>query len=252
MIKDIHNINLENKVFLNWVGIKNHPFRASIKMSDEIYPLTGRIQCGVSLGDSLKGIHMSRLSEEINNFFDKELNINSMSQMSNIILDRLSTKNVWINFKLQLFLKQKAPISKKEGYESVNIQVDHLNLSKKISNTISLFVTGTSLCPASKANSRFGAHSQRSKIKISFPFTDNLKEYLEIIYLNFSARTYPILKIQDEIQVTEQAYENPKFVEDLVRDLITSLHKKKLPFNCIKCENYESIHNYDVFAEHKI
>lgn len=250
MIKDVHSLSLDQMNDLKWVGIKNHPFQGRINAYEKLHPITGKAKFGVSLKNNSKGVHMSRISEEINSFMGKEINKINLVALSNALSERVESEDIWLNFNLNLILEQTSPVSKKTGFDSINIIVDHFKYGQLHDSKINLNVMGTSLCPASKTNSKFGAHSQRSKAKVTFPFNNDLTKYLELIYNNFSARTYPILKMADEVFVTEGAYSNPKFVEDLTRDLISSLNQNNLPYLDIKFENYESIHNYDVFAIH--
>lgn len=108
-----------------------------------------------------------------------------------------------------------------------------------------------SLCPASKNNSQFWAHNQRSKIIIKFPIKNllEIEKYIENIEDSFSCKIFPTLKIEDEIYVTEKSYLNPKFVEDIIRDTYMNLEKNKLDFFEIEVENYESIHTHNAFAK---
>jgi GTP cyclohydrolase I len=251
MIKDVHSMNVIDQANLKWVGIKNHPFKGHLALDNELQLAIGKAKFAVSLKKSSKGVHMSRISEELNNFIEEEINNRNLEALADRLAEKVESEDVWINLKLNLMLKQISPVSQKIGFDNIKLVINHYKIADKHSSTVTFHVIGTSLCPASKTNSKFGAHSQRSMAKVTIPFGKNLNKYLELIYSNFSARTYPILKMVDEVFVTEGAYSNPKFVEDLTRDLVKAFKRERLPYLKIVFQNYESIHNYDVFAEYK-
>ena len=115
----------------------------------------------------------------------------------------------------------------------------------------------TSLCPCSKEISAYGAHNQRSVARVALRFKAGfdciyIEDLAALIEKQGSAPIYPLLKREDEKFVTEEAYENPKFVEDILRDTVISLRELKgLAWFAVECENYESIHNHSAYASHE-
>ncbi|NJO63366.1 MAG: hypothetical protein HC836_35675 [Richelia sp. RM2_1_2] len=129
------------------------------------------------------------------------------------------------------------------GYESFNLEFDCRYENDTFTPFVKLGITGTSLCPASKKNSKYGAHSQRSRINLTIPFKEqtDIACLIDLVENNLSSSVYPVLKIADEKFVTETAYENPKFVEDIVRSIALALKEESLEFKSVECTNYETI-----------
>ena len=114
----------------------------------------------------------------------------------------------------------------------------------------------TTLCPCSKEISQYGAHNQRALVSVKVKYDDDahiwLEEVIEMVESCASCGLYSLLKREDEKFVTEEAYENPKFVEDILRDTVISLRELKgLAWFAVECENYESIHNHSAYASHE-
>ena len=130
-----------------------------------------------------------------------------------------------------------------------------LSRGGRMNFALGLAVPFTSLCPCSKEISDYGAHNQRSvcRVRINFSDTENcsLEKIVALIEAQGSSRIYPILKLEDEKFVTESAYENPKFVEDILRDVVLAIRglENVAGFE-VECENFESIHNHNAFASH--
>ena len=121
---------------------------------------------------------------------------------------------------------------------------------------LGLVVPFTSLCPCSKEISDFGAHNQRSVCRAKLTFKDfeniSIEKFIRLIESQGSTEIFPLLKREDEKFVTEAAYKNPKFVEDILRDVVTALRRvENLSGFAVECENFESIHNHNAFAAHE-
>jgi MptA/FolE2 family GTP cyclohydrolase len=150
------------------------------------------------------------------------------------------------------FMKKTAPVS---GVESL-LDYDvcwkaHVCTSGRYTFRMQVTVAATSLCPCSKEISDYGAHNQRSHISIEAELADDMTvdELIDIAERNASCEVYGLLKRSDEKYVTERAYDNPKFVEDLVRDVAMSLnHDSRIDAYVVEAENFESIHNHSAFA----
>ena len=123
--------------------------------------------------------------------------------------------------------------------------------------TLRVEVSVTSLCPCSKAIAAYGAHNQRSLIRARVRFAVDqdciyIEDLAELLEAQGSCPVYPLLKREDEKYVTERAYENPKFVEDILRDSVLALRRLPgLQWFALECENFESIHNHNAFASHE-
>jgi len=232
------------------VGIKDVAFRSLIKFDGELIPFQGDIKCFVYLDASKKGTHMSRMARGLFTIVGNEVTYKSLENLSNELFEKLETERLFIELDGEVIRKKKSPINDLFGYEKFEVGLNIEKTTTEFDLRIILKVIGTSLCPASKINSKEGAHNQRSLVTAELPFTKdfNLSEIVDLIESNFSTRVYPVLKLDDESFVTEDAYSNPKFVEDIVRDVATSFNKNNQKYYQVECENFESIHTHNAYA----
>jgi GTP cyclohydrolase IB len=205
----------------------------------------------VALAHEAKGAHMSRFVEMINEL-SEPLSVHSFRRMLEAMTDRLDARDGEIEIRFPYFRRKYAPVS---GVASLmDYQAAFIGRRRQGHNEIWLKVAApaTSLCPCSKRISDYGAHNQRSEITIEARVEDIiwLEELIEIAEGAASAEVYGVLKRPDEKYVTEQAYDNPKFVEDMIRDLAIALDDdERIRAYRVCCENFESIHNHSAFAE---
>lgn len=249
-IVDVQGQSDSRNQAINKVGIKDVAFRSKVTYNEKVITFQGTMNCYVHLDAEKKGTHMSRMARGLFRLIDSELSYVNLSEISKDLFEKLETKELYIEITGQLIREKKSPINDFTGYESLELG---LNVVRTLSNfevKAIIKVIGTSLCPASKINSKYGAHNQRSLITLELPFDSNtnLSQIVALIESNFSTRVYPILKLDDESFVTEDAYNNPKFVEDIVRDVSTTLRKENVKFSRIECENFESIHTHNAYA----
>lgn len=233
------------------VGITGYAYRGMLLLGKEIVPAQGTANCFAYLDKSKKGTHMSRMSRNLNQLIDKTISLDNFEPVLQKIYSDLETPQIYVEITANSIRTKESPVSKNVGFEEFKI-----NLDLKIDNgdfygTCTLAFTGTSLCPASKTNSKHGAHNQRSVVKVKFPFEEinKLGDYLHTAEEQLSAIVYPVIKLDDEAYITEKAYENAKFVEDIVRDVVRGLQKNDLKFTLVSCENLESIHTHNAYAE---
>lgn len=241
---DVRNIPIEK------VGIKGVAFRGIISFDGEKVPMQGKSNCYVFLDADKKGTHMSRMARGISKLVGNEVSFQNLKEISEELYTNLETNHLYFELEGEIVRKKLSPVTAFVGYESFNLNVYAEIKDGNFSLTARLEVIGTSLCPASKTNSKYGAHNQRSKVCVTVPFSEgiDIKKYLDAVEDSLSARVYPILKLDDEAFVTEQAYENPRFVEDIVRDTASNFKKLNLEFSIIDCENFESIHTHNAYA----
>jgi GTP cyclohydrolase I len=249
-IVDVQGSIDSREIDINQVGIKGSAFRGKIKYGDELVPFQGSSDCFVFLSRGKKGTHMSRMSRGLASLIDKEINRATLEKVTKDMFINLETTKIFITICTNIIRPKLSPISDLLGYENFKLDF-HIDYDGKAFNCgVNIEVIGTSLCPASKTNSKYGAHNQRSVVNVKTNFTDNidLKKYVELTESSLSSLVYPIIKLEDEAYITEKAYENPKFVEDIVRDLAVVFKKNKLDFVFVDCENYESIHTHNAYA----
>jgi len=233
------------------VGISNvrHPFQFC--SSKAVSPTVGVWHLMASLGKDERGTHMSRFMEILSGLKEPQT-IESLVEVSDQIRERLSAEDAFLTVNFPWFVEKTAPVSKSKGLLDFDVQIE---IARGTSNgcTVTLKVPATSLCPCSKSISKYGAHNQRCELTVSVRFAEgetiSLEELFRITEESASAQLFSVIKRDDEKWVTEQAYENPKFVEDAVRDLADSLERdSRIQWYRCSSENFESIHNHDAFA----
>jgi len=235
---------------INRVGIKeiSHPVRLRDRAAGEQHTIA-TFNMYVSLPHDFKGTHMSRFVEILH--AEREISVESFRGMLRTVTERLEADTGHIEMSFPFFVMKKAPVS---GVESLmdyraglvgEYRHGHTELWVRVS------VPVTSLCPCSKNISDYGAHNQRSHITITAKLRSHMwiEELIEIAESEASCELYGILKRPDEKYVTERAYDNPKFVEDMVRDVATRLNADpRVAAYVVESENFESIHNHSAYA----
>ena len=234
------------------VGVSDirYPFR--FKSQDSSQETIGNWSMLVSLEAQKRGTHMSRFMEMLSKL-DGVQSIASLQDFGEEMLSRLATDDTFVEVQFPWFIEKAGPVSEKRGKLDIDVK---LRISRGTENdcVVSLYVPATSLCPCSKMISDFGAHNQRCIIEIEARFFDgkeiSLDELIQIAEDAASAPVYSVIKRDDEKWVTERAFENPKFVEDIVRDLATALHNEsRISWYRCASTNFESIHNHNAYAE---
>ena len=236
---------------INKVGVKGVKYPVKIKLSDEItLASVATIDLYTSLAKDIRGTHMSRFIEVLQES-ERELSFYGVLNLLKSLQQRLDSENVFVLAKSDIFIAKSAPVSKVSGLLDYRIEFE-AQLLKNICNTyLKLAIPVTTLCPCSKAISNYGAHNQRSIITVKFLLRNdlNLLALIKAIEDNASCELYSVLKRSDEKYVTEKAYDNPKFVEDIVRDVAKTLQQDFNITNClVEAENFESIHNHSAYA----
>lgn len=218
--------------------------------------VTAQIQFTVALADNLRGTHMSRLVDILTDWTQRPIAIPDVEKILLDALEKLSTDFAAITIAFKFFVEKLSPISSKVSLSAVDCEfIGELTRGGRITFTLGLVVPFTSLCPCSKEIADFGAHNQRSicRVKLTFKNFDNVSitKLVKLIETQGSAEIFPLLKRDDEKFITEAAYQNPKFVEDILRDVVTAIRGvKDLSAFEVECENFESIHNHNAFASH--
>ena len=243
--KDTRHISIDK------VGIKDikHPVVVKDRSGREQHTVAN-FNMYVNLPDQYKGTHMSRFVEILNNH-EYEITVKSFKRMIEEMTELLNAESGNVEMTFPYFVNKAAPVS---GVESLMDYV--VSFIGKIENgkpevLVKVEVPVTSLCPCSKNISDYGAHNQRSRITACVEMNDFIwiEELLEVIEKVASCELYGLLKRPDEKYVTEKAYDNPKFVEDLVRDIAVEFNNDdRIAAYTVESENFESIHNHSAYA----
>jgi len=235
---------------INRVGIKDisHPVRLKDRSAGEQHTIA-TFNMYVSLPHNFKGTHMSRFVEILHG--EREISVESFRGMLRAMTARLEADTGHIEMSFPFFVMKRAPVS---GVESLMDYRAGLIGEHRQGHTrmwVRVSVPVTSLCPCSKKISDYGAHNQRSHVTITVRLRSHMwiEQLIEIAESEASCELYGILKRPDEKYVTERAYDNPKFVEDMVRDVATRLNAdERVAAYVVESENFESIHNHSAYA----
>jgi GTP cyclohydrolase I len=256
LLADVQSSADPRSIPITRVGIRSvkHPIQIQLS-TGQIQHTIAMFNLYVGLPPTQKGTHMSRfialLEEHNQHVWQLEELQTVLSNM--LLLLEASTGRIEVSF--PIFLKKKAPISGVESlldYELNWVVEAHRNQTR--TTQVKVVVPVTSLCPCSKQISDYGAHNQRSHITVSMNLSDQISQFsiesvIKQIEKEASCELYGLLKRPDEKYVTERAYDNPKFVEDLVRDIALRLKQNpSIERFILEAENFESIHNHSAYA----
>ena len=251
LLPDIQSQVDNRDLRIDAVGIKNVCYPITIQVGERLLPTIATILMTVGLPAATRGTHMSRFIELLE-AQTEALNQAGFKMILLDILKRLGARSGSIEMRFPYFVRKAAPVS---GAQS---QVDYevcwrgsVSNDGRYSFRMRATVPATSLCPCSKEISAYGAHNQRSHITIEAELASEMEieELIAIAERSASCEVYGLLKRSDEKYVTERAYDNPKFVEDLVRDVALELNQEpRVGAYVIEAENFESIHNHSAFA----
>lgn len=244
----------DRNVYLERVGVKGVKFPIVIRDrdSEQKFGSVGDFEMYASLNSDERGTHMSRFMEILHSH-GREISVENFNQIVLEIQSRLKSHGAHLKVSFPFFRNKAAPVSGIVSLMDYEVELECVVLGDDIKHIVTVHTYGTSLCPCSKEISEYGAHNQRSKVTISVSTRDTIwiEDLIDIAEEQMSCQVYGVLKRPDEKYVTEHAYDNPKFVEDMVRDLALSL-KNKLAGKYLRCnveaENFESIHNHNAYG----
>jgi GTP cyclohydrolase I len=250
VVEDVQGRADTRRIPIDRVGIKDirHPVRVKDRSAGEQHTIA-TFNMYVSLPHNFKGTHMSRFVEVLHHA--REISVDSFRGMLAEMTQRLDAESGHIEMSFPYFVSKRAPIS---GVESLmDYQASLIGLASAGSSElwVKVVVPVTSLCPCSKKISDYGAHNQRSHITIKARLREHMwiEELIDIAESEASCELFGILKRPDEKYVTERAYDNPKFVEDMVRDVAMRLNREdRVQAYVVESENFESIHNHSAYA----
>jgi GTP cyclohydrolase IB len=255
-LPDIQSTKDRRNVFINKVGVKGVRYPIKLRTpghgaGTETQATVATINMYVALAPEVKGTHMSRFLEVLNEHHDC-LSSDTLSDVCLSMKQRLKAEEVHLELRFPYFIDKKAPVTGQPG--KLDIDVAFEMTSNGVDDFVmEIKVPATSLCPCSKEISRYGAHNQRCEMTVRVRLQDGQHLWIEELFAMIeqcaSTQVFSVLKRPDEKWVTEKAYENPKFVEDIVRDMAVTLNAddRIVWYECFS-ENFESIHNHNAYA----
>ena len=250
-IPDIQSKADTRRLAIDQVGIRaiRHPVKVRDRSQGEQYTIAV-FNMYVGLPHNFKGTHMSRFVEVLNDH-DNVISVHSFRDIVKEVAVKLNSESSRIEMTFPFFLEKSAPVTRVKSLVDYEATLFGDLIDGDVSISTRVVVPVTSLCPCSKEISDYGAHNQRSHVTITvlaeaFVW---IEELIELAEINASSQLYGLLKRPDEKFVTEQAYDNPKFVEDMVRDVASALIRDERIFSyTVESENFESIHNHSAYA----
>ena len=250
-IEDVQASPDTRRIPIDKVGIKGirHPVRVRDRSGGEQHTIA-TFDMFVTLPHDFKGTHMSRFVEILNDH-EYEITIKSFRVMLEEMTRLLESKSGYIQMSFPYFVNKAAPVSGVQSLMDYQVTLTGSVADDGVAMHVKVVVPVTSLCPCSKAISDYGAHNQRSHVTVEAR-TDAfvwVEELIEIVESEASCELYGLLKRPDEKYVTERAYDNPKIVEDMVRDVAQRLNEDdRIIAYVVESENFESIHNHSAYA----
>lgn len=248
---DVQNQRDTREVALLKVGVKGleYPIRVLDKVK-KIQYTTASVDLYANVPQHFKGTHMSRFIEVFHEYRE-DISMHRFLDMLGHVRSALEAESTFGQVSFPFFIEKAAPVSGFMSMMSYKCKYSGRVESYGRQFTVTISVPITTVCPCSKAISERGAHNQRGIVTVNLelgPFFW-IEDIIAIVEECASSPVYSLLKREDEKYITEQAYDNPKFVEDVVRDVYTSIRDlKKFPFFSVEAETYESIHNHNAFA----
>lgn len=249
---DIQNQNDIRQIPLEMVGIKNIALPLLIPTkSGKPQNTIGFVSFFTNLSHNNKGVHMSRFVEILYKNHHNHLTFQQLKHIASEAKKELKAENAYLEMSFIYLIDKKSPVSKKYSFLDYECKVTSKVNSSNYERRLTVKVPVLLLCPCSKSISKFNAHNQRATVTVEVDLTGEfwIEDLIRLVEKEGSSEIYPLLKRTDEKYVTERSYEDPKFVEDIVRDITLKLKKTAgIQSFIVECESYESIHNHNAYA----
>ncbi len=251
-MRDVQNERDHRNLPIDKVGIRG--IRYPITVLDRHHkeqPTVAEVDMAVGLPKEFRGTHMSRFVEILNQYRWR-IHTAKIAEILKKIMEKLPSHSAFIRMRFPYFIEKAAPVSKEKSLMSYQVElVATLFENGRKDTVLTVEVPVMTLCPCSKEISEKGAHNQRALVKISVRMKKLvwIEELIETAESCASAELFSLLKREDEKYITERAYDNPVFVEDLVREIFLKLKDdERITWFRIEAESLESIHNHNAFA----
>lgn len=250
-MKDVQNQKDTRNIYLHQVGIRNLKYPVMIRNGEgESFPVTGEISLFADLEGDQKGTHMSRFVEVLSEY--NQMDLKNIRMMLEAIRERLEADSSFCKIRFDYFIWKRSPITGGESYLALDVEYSGALRGDDMEFEMTVRTPVTTLCPCSKEISQYSAHNQRAIVSITVR-TDQyiwIEDLSKIAEDSASCPVYSLLKRPDEKYVTEQAYDHPKFVEDVARDVKMRIDEMEgVQSYVIEVESMESIHNHSAYAK---
>ena len=250
-LHDMQSHRDDRELRIDKVGVRGLRFPIQVRdRTRRVQNTVATLGMFVDLPKEFKGTHMSRFVEVLN-AHGNIIHVENIADILSELQQKLNSTTSHLEIEFPYFMSKKSPVSRKSSLMDYIARFDAAAYGSDIDFVLTVKVNVTTLCPCSKAIAKYGAHNQRGEVTVALRFKKIvwIEEVIEIIEAAASSELYALLKRQDEKHVTERAYENPVFVEDLVRNVALRLNAHPLvTWYKAEAENYESIHNHNAYA----
>lgn len=253
-MRDIQNERDDRNIAIDKVGVKDIRYPITVRdKAQGVQRTVATINMYVNLPHQYKGTHMSRFVELLAAFSEsKELDLHSFKDIMEEMKVRLDAQSAHLEMTFPYFINKTAPVSASQGLMDYTCKfIGSANGSTVSDMIVQVNVPITTLCPCSKEISECGAHNQRGEVRVGIRYRSFfwIEDLIAMVEECASSEVYSVLKREDEKAVTEAAYTNPKFVEDVVRDVAKRLmDDDNVTWFAVETENFESIHNHSAYA----
>jgi len=249
-LSDVQLTHDTRNIPISKVGVKDISYPIVVMDKNRSFQNTiARINMYVDLPHHFKGTHMSRFVEILNKYRE-DIALDKMETILATMKQKLGASNAHMELEFPYFVEKEAPVSKAKSLMEYSCTFS-ASLSDEFDFVLGIKVPVTSLCPCSRELSAYGAHNQRSIMTVQVRYNEFIwiEDLIELIEECGSSPVYSLLKREDEKFVTERAYENPRFVEDMVREAtVRLLALDKVTWFSVEAENFESIHKHSAYA----
>lgn len=249
---DVQNSKDKRGLEINKVGVKSVKIPLIIADKNrEKQHIVAEVNMYVDLPIHFKGAHMSRFIEVLNEYKDNSINMYVLSDLLEHTRKVLDAKTAHIELVFPYFMEKESPVSKKKSLMNYDCKFVGVKSDTENSFLIEVKIPISTVCPCSKELCQKGAHNQRGIVTVKFKSKDFIwiEDIIKLVEEEASCEVYSLLKREDEKHVTEKAYDNPKFVEDVTRDVSLKLKQdKRIEWFSVETENFESIHNHNAYA----
>jgi GTP cyclohydrolase I len=241
----------DRELRIDKVGVRGLRFPIQVRDKERALQNTiATVGMYVDLPKEFKGTHMSRFLEVLN-AHGSVVHVENITEILYAMQQKLKSNTAHLEMEFPYFLMKKAPVTGRAGLVDYTARFDATACGKEIDFVLGVRVGVTTLCPCSKAISRYGAHNQRGLVTVQIRSRKAIwiEDLIGMVESSASSELFSLLKRQDEKAVTERAYENPVFVEDLVRNVVVKLNgHPDVTWYKVEAENFESIHNHNAYA----
>lgn len=249
-MRDVQNEADTRKIPLQKVGVRNVKYPVTVlDKTNKIQMTTATVDLYVNLPHDFKGTHMSRFIE-IFHKYHTDISMQHFLEMLEEIRMKLSAQKAYGSITFPYFIEKSAPVTESKGVMEYTCSYEGCTSENEQTFYVSIRVPVATLCPCSKAISDYGAHNQRGFVKVRLLYSEFfwIEDVIAAIENCASTSLYSVLKRKDEKFVTEHAYDNPMFVEDVVREVYLSLKAMKFKWFSVEAETEESIHFHNAYA----